>query len=676
MRPLRLDLHGFTVFREPTTVRLHRRRLLRPGRPDRLRQVHGARRDLLRPLRHRAALGRPARASTTRWPRRQRRPGSGWSSRPPGARFVATRVVRRDGKGRVSTSHAGLELLPPGFDLATLDAALAERATLGSRAGRYPGRDGRRGRCEAVGLPYEQFTSCVVLPQGAVRRVPARQAGRTPGDPGQPAGPVASTSGSATRPASWPRTAEARRCGQRPDARRRSPTPTDEAIAAAPRAGHRHAIGSRRGVDATLPALVARPDAGPRPRTPTWPGSTSELRALARGHWCRPTSPGSPRTRPAARQAPARPTPRCGTAEEHEEKLRAELAAAGDAAALHRLLDEHAERDRLAAQAGASHATLEAAPSASTPPRSRRSSRRWRGRPAPPRPRGRGRAGVTRRAQTADRAASLRPHLRRGRALPGLRAAGRRRCPPCPTRRRWRRPRPGWPGGAAGAAELATVVTRARPRRPRAGPRAGRRARPSRDQAGGRAWPSWTPGWPARPARADTGPPLGQDRRGGSAPARRGRRGGRAAREAPARGAGPATSGPPTGSAPPGRASTLVRDAVAPLGPPPADRDELAGAWRALAAWAAAAGRRAPSVTARAAGRDGRRRATQASHRGALAGDRRRCSTHGRAAGTGAVPATVRRTGYRAGRRGRPSGARRGPPTTGSLDRRRAGASG
>ena len=40
------------------------------------------------------------------------------------------------------------------------------------------------------------------------------------------------------------------------------------------------------------------------------------------------------------------------SAEEREEKLRGELADAADAAALHRLLDRHAERDRLAGEAG------------------------------------------------------------------------------------------------------------------------------------------------------------------------------------------------------------------------------------------------------------------------------------------------------------------------------------
>ena len=38
-----------------------------------------------------------------------------------GARYVATRVVRRDGRGSVKTAGAGLQLMPPGFDVARLD---------------------------------------------------------------------------------------------------------------------------------------------------------------------------------------------------------------------------------------------------------------------------------------------------------------------------------------------------------------------------------------------------------------------------------------------------------------------------------------------------------------------------------------------------------------------------
>ena len=80
-------------------------------------------------------------------------------------------MVRRDGKGKVATTHAGLEQLPPGFDLHRFDAAPAERgeAGLGTVLAGTPA-EMDAAVLAAVGLPYEQFTSCVVLPQGEFAR--------------------------------------------------------------------------------------------------------------------------------------------------------------------------------------------------------------------------------------------------------------------------------------------------------------------------------------------------------------------------------------------------------------------------------------------------------------------------------------------------------------------------
>ncbi|GAA4898310.1 exonuclease SbcC [Stackebrandtia albiflava] len=77
--------------------------------------------------------------------------------------YVATRVVKRGGKGRVTTSSAALERLPAdvrpggigdvsglmGTSLAGSAKALTEQVE------------------RIVGLPFEQFTKCVLLPQGA-----------------------------------------------------------------------------------------------------------------------------------------------------------------------------------------------------------------------------------------------------------------------------------------------------------------------------------------------------------------------------------------------------------------------------------------------------------------------------------------------------------------------------
>src|SRR5215475_6266602 len=92
MRPLRLDLHGFTVFRDPTTVDLTDADFFALVGPT------GAGKSTVLDAICFALYG-----TVPRW------------------------VVRRDGKGRVSTSHAGLEQLPPGFDLRTLDLAPAQR---------------------------------------------------------------------------------------------------------------------------------------------------------------------------------------------------------------------------------------------------------------------------------------------------------------------------------------------------------------------------------------------------------------------------------------------------------------------------------------------------------------------------------------------------------------------
>ena len=62
VRPLRLEVAGLRRLpRRTTDGRLRRRRPVRARRPDRLGQVHGHRRDLLRALRQRAPLRRQAR---------------------------------------------------------------------------------------------------------------------------------------------------------------------------------------------------------------------------------------------------------------------------------------------------------------------------------------------------------------------------------------------------------------------------------------------------------------------------------------------------------------------------------------------------------------------------------------------------------------------------------------
>jgi exonuclease SbcC len=79
-----------------------------------------------------------------------------------GTHYVATRILRRDRNGKVKTTTAALEQLPDGVDPAD-DAALVEglgRALAGSPS------EVSNAAERVIGLPFEQFTKCVLLPQG------------------------------------------------------------------------------------------------------------------------------------------------------------------------------------------------------------------------------------------------------------------------------------------------------------------------------------------------------------------------------------------------------------------------------------------------------------------------------------------------------------------------------
>jgi exonuclease SbcC len=81
-----------------------------------------------------------------------------------GSRYAVTRVVRRDGKGRASTRAAALQALTPGFDPSTLDGSELLNELGEALAGSPAELD--TAIVDVVGLPYDQFIKCVVLPQG------------------------------------------------------------------------------------------------------------------------------------------------------------------------------------------------------------------------------------------------------------------------------------------------------------------------------------------------------------------------------------------------------------------------------------------------------------------------------------------------------------------------------
>src|SRR4051812_4096860 len=163
MRPLRLDMAGFTVFRDETTVDFTDAdyfALVGPtgsGKSTVLDGIcfalygtvprWGGARGIVNALAPSAAEARVRLVFES-----------------AGSRYVATRVVRRDGRGNVKTAGAGLQLMPPGFDVTRLDTGMSLE-DLGEVLAGTPAEMGE-GVLDAGGLPYEQFTSWVVRPQG------------------------------------------------------------------------------------------------------------------------------------------------------------------------------------------------------------------------------------------------------------------------------------------------------------------------------------------------------------------------------------------------------------------------------------------------------------------------------------------------------------------------------
>ncbi|MBO4207170.1 AAA family ATPase [Micromonospora echinofusca] len=596
MRPLRLDMAGFAAFREETTVDFTDADFFALVGPT------GSGKSTVLDAICFALYGTVPRWASSRGIANALAPSATEARvrlvfESAGDRYVATRVVRRDGRGNVKTGNAGLQLMPTGFDVTKLDTGMSPD-DLGEVLAGTPA-EMEQAVLDAVGLPYEQFTSCVVLPQGQfadfLHAKPATRQQILVNLLGL--GVYEEVQKKATA-----RAAEAEaRLGVIDQELDRLRDADDDALAAA-EAG---VVAMRRlaaEVDAAVPELertlaaVAAAEAGlaaldaelaelDRLRPPAGVGEIARAVADART---------------TATEAHATVT----QAEEREEKLRGELAAAGDPAEVSLLLGAHADADRLATEADtardalrraeAAHAAAQAALTVARDTRATADAELEAARRA------------YQEAQATDRAAALRAHLTAGAACPVC-TRPVTEVPPLPA------------GSAVPAAEAAGHAARAAAeaaaRQVDERDRAARDAERVRDRARNRCEQldeqlraltvrlADSPGPAALRRERDAHRALRDELEAAGAAVR-------SAREV-ARRARAAVESSEERLRTAWRAFDTARDGVARLGPPAADRDDLTAAWATLADWATGAvDRRRADRTVRAAAVDASRTAS------------------------------------------------------------------
>ncbi|GAA3457198.1 AAA family ATPase [Dactylosporangium matsuzakiense] len=350
MRPVRLDLDGFTVFREPTTVDFTDTdffALVGPtgsGKSTVLDAICFALYGTVPRWGDRRAIGNALAPSAA-----EARVRLIFES--AGKRYVLTRVVRRDTKGTVSTKHAGLEMLTPGLDLTKLEFGL-EQSDIAEVLAGTPG-EVDTAVLTVVGLPYEQFTKCVVLPQGEFAAfLHAKPAERQKilvnllglevyGRIREKAQSEATTAETKLKVLDDQLHAFAdiddaalAAAASRVEALRTVAAAVDRIAPQLQDA--RHLAEQAAAALATLDAEIGRLAAV------SVPADAAGLAASAA----------------TARAAVAGAMDAARAAEEREDKLRGELQAAGDAHALRRLLDHHASRAKLLAEAAGVRSTL------------------------------------------------------------------------------------------------------------------------------------------------------------------------------------------------------------------------------------------------------------------------------------------------------------------------------
>ncbi|MGK5739156.1 AAA family ATPase [Micromonospora sp. URMC 103] len=587
MRPIRLDMAGFTVFRDETTVDFTDADFFALVGPT------GSGKSTVLDAICFALYGTVPRWGGARGIANALAPSAAEARvrlvfESAGARYVATRVVRRDSRGNVKTASAGMQLMPSGFDVTKLDTGLSPDDLGEVIAGTPAEMDDAV--LEAVGLPYEQFTSCVVLPQGQfadfLHAKPATRQQILVNLLGL--GVYEEVQKRATA-----RAAQAEAKLEAVDQLLAGLTDVDdEAFARATEQVDRmrELAGA---VSAAVPELEAARSAA-REATAALDALDTELAVLGAVRAPAGVAEVAAAVTAARAEAEAAATA-VSLAEEREEKLRGELAAAGDESGVRLLLSAYADRAKLAAQANAVRAAVDALGAEHDAAARALAEARTAAERAEEELAAAFRAHEE--AKAADQAAALRAHLTDGAA--------------CPVCEQVVPKVPAVPAGSAvaraveagkaarAASEAARRVVQERDAAARELDRALLRARAEQD------------GLRARLAELDgqlAGAATAEALREQLAEHARLRRAldeaaaaVRAGREAARRARGGVDAAEERLRAA-WRRFDGTRDGLARFGPPAADRDDLAAAWTTLADWAGAEARRRETDRAGLAG--------------------------------------------------------------------------
>src|SRR5690554_3731620 len=564
MRPVRLDMHGFAAFREPTTVDFTDAdyfALVGPtgsGKSTVLDAICFALYGTVPRWRHSGSVAHALAPSAT-----EARVRLVFES--AGRRYVATRVVRRDGKGRVKTAAAALERMPDGFDLRRLDEGLTIDDLGEVLAGTPSETDAAV--AEVIGLPYQQFVICVVLPQGEFAEfLHARPATRQQ--------ILVNLLGFSVyeriRERAVERAARAEAHLAATDQLLEGLTGIDDAALEAARQTSQRLDALVEQVEAAVPELAAAHAARQRAETAL---AERDARIARLSAVAVPPQAAALATAAAeARSALAGAAAVVAGVEETEEKLRAQLAAAGDAARLRGLLDAYAQRERLiarreplAAQLAEARHELDAATAALAQAREQAARAEQELEAS--------REAYT-RAQAQDRAVGLRAHLVAGEPCPVCEQPVTT-IPPVPETSAVARAKAAGESARAKVDAARAVVAE----RDAAVRQLEQLVAAATAEAG--ALDRQLAGAPdAESLRQDLAAIAEVERRLADAAGAV-----RAAREAHRR-AQAEVEAAERRLADGWRQFDATRDALAALGPPPADRDDLAAAWEALAGWA------------------------------------------------------------------------------------------